>query len=116
MVVKVLSTSSFDQGSRLSPTKSSLFLLPSHLFPSVRHLGFFGNGLSWDRRVKVICSRARASLKCIQAFGESVRGPDFASSSWRITYMAACLPVSTYGLTFWAPEALEKHFKQAEAV
>jgi len=82
---------------------------------NIRYLGFFFSAdLTWDRHVKIMCNRARASLKSLQILGNSVRGLDFAS--WRLAYNAVCLPVLTYGLALWAHKGLEKHFKQVELV
>ena len=81
----------------------------------IRYLGFFFSAdLTWDRHVKIMCNRARASLKSLQILGNSVRGLDFAS--WRLAYNAICLPVLTYGIALWAHKGLEKHFKQVELV
>ena len=82
---------------------------------NIRYLGFFFSAdLMWDNHIKIMCNRARASLKSLQILGNSVRGLDFAS--WRLAYNAVCLPVLTYGLALWAPKALKKHYNQVEAV
>ena len=82
---------------------------------NIRYLGFFFSAdLTWDKHIKIMCNRARASLKSLQILGNSVRGLDFAS--WRLAYNAVCLPVLTYGLALWAPRALKKHYNQVEAV
>lgn len=88
---------------------------PSHLFlpnprinsyykvtaaPTVRYLGFFINHrLDWTEHVKIMCNRARASLKALQLLGNSVRG--LSAASWRLVYNAVCLPVLTYGCQLW---------------
>jgi hypothetical protein len=100
MVFEIPSTSSFEQGS-LKSAKPGLFLFPSHLFPK-RPL------------FRLLRHWLLMSPNPLQILGNSVRGPEFAS--WRTTHKAACLPVSTYGLAFWAPEALEKQFKRVQTV
>jgi hypothetical protein len=90
---------------------SSYYTVPAA--QHIRYLGFFFSAdLTWDRHVKIMCNRARASLKSLQILGNSVRGLDFAS--WRLAYNAICLPVLTYGIALWAHKGLEKHFKQVE--
>ena len=67
---------------------------------TLRYLGFyFDERLTWAHHVDVVCNRARASLKALQLLGNSVRGLDQAS--WRLAYLAICLPVLTYGCQLW---------------
>jgi Reverse transcriptase (RNA-dependent DNA polymerase) len=67
---------------------------------TLRYLGFhFDQGLTWTHHVTVVCNRACASLKALQLLGNSVRGLDQAS--WRLAYLAICLPVLTYGCQLW---------------
>ena len=67
---------------------------------TLRYLGFyFDERLTWTHHVEVVCNRARASLKALQLLGNSVRGLDQAS--WRLAYLAICLPVLTYGCQLW---------------
>lgn len=67
---------------------------------TLRYLGFFfDERLNWTHHVEVVCNRARASLKALQLLGNSIRGLDQAS--WRLAYIAICLPVLTYGCQLW---------------
>ena len=67
---------------------------------TLRYLGFFfDERLNWTHHVEVVCNRARASLKALQLLGNSVRGLNQAS--WRLAYIAICLPVLTYGCQLW---------------
>ena len=67
---------------------------------TLRYLSFFFDScLNWSHHIKVICNRARMSLKALQLLGNSVRGLDEAS--WRLAYNAICLPVLTYGCQLW---------------
>jgi hypothetical protein len=67
---------------------------------TLRYLGFhFDAKLNWSHHVDTVCNRARASLKALQLLGNSVRGLDQAS--WRLAYIAICLPVLTYGCQLW---------------
>ena len=67
---------------------------------TLRYLGFhFDQRLNWSHHVEVVCNRARASLKALQLLGNSVHGLDQAS--WRLAYLAICLPVLTYGCQLW---------------
>jgi hypothetical protein len=67
---------------------------------TVRYLGFFINRrLNWEPHVKIMCNRARASIKALQILGNSVRGLSMAN--WRLAYNAVCLPVLTYGCQLW---------------
>ena len=67
---------------------------------TLHYLGFhFDTKLNWSHHVDIVCNRARASLKALQLLGNSVRGLDQAS--WRLAYIAICLPVLTYGCQLW---------------
>jgi hypothetical protein len=63
---------------------------------NLRYLGFFINRrLKWEPHVRIMCNRARASLKALQVLGNSIRGLSMAN--WRLVLNAVCLPVLAYG-------------------
>ena len=59
---------------------------------NLRYLGFFINRrLKWEPHVRIMCNRARASIKALQVLGNSIRGLSMAN--WRLVLNAVCLPV-----------------------
>jgi hypothetical protein len=67
---------------------------------NLRYLGFFINRrLKWEPHVRIMCNRARASLKALQVLGNSIRGLSMAN--WRLVLNAVCLPVLAYGSQIW---------------
>ena len=47
---------------------------------NLRYLGFFINRrLKWEPHVRIMCNRARASLKALQVLGNSIRGLSMAN-------------------------------------
>jgi hypothetical protein len=70
---------------------------------TLRYLGFFINcRLKWEPHVRIMCNRARASIKALMVLGNSVRGLSMAN--WRLVLNAVCLPVMTYGCQLWYKE------------
>jgi hypothetical protein len=67
---------------------------------NLRYLGFFINWrLKWEPHVRIMCNRARASIKALQVLGNSIRGLSMAN--WRLVLNAVCLPVLAYGSQIW---------------
>ena len=67
---------------------------------NLRYLGFFINRrLKWEPHVRIMCNRARASLKALQVLGNSIRGLSMAN--WRLVLNAVCLPILSYGCQLW---------------
>ena len=67
---------------------------------NLRYLGFFINRrLKWEPHVRIMCNRARASIKALQVLGNSIRGLSMAN--WRLVLNAVCLPVLSYGCQLW---------------
>ena len=67
---------------------------------TVRYLGFFfHHRLKWEPHVRIMCNRARASIKALQVLGNTIRGLSMAN--WRLVMNAVCLPVLTYGCQLW---------------
>jgi hypothetical protein len=67
---------------------------------NLRYLGFFINRrLKWEPHVRIMCNRARASLKALQVLGNSIHGLSMAN--WRLVLNAVCLPVLAYGSQIW---------------
>jgi hypothetical protein len=67
---------------------------------NLRYLGFFINRrLKWEPHVRIMCNRARASIKALQVLGNSIRGLSMAN--WRLVLNAVCLPVLAYGSQLW---------------
>jgi hypothetical protein len=83
---------------RPDPVNSSYYVvLPVE---NLRYLGFFINRrLKWEPHVRIMCNRARASLKALQVLGNSIRGLSMAN--WRLVLNAVCLPVLAYGSQIW---------------
>jgi hypothetical protein len=70
---------------------------------TLRYLGFFINRrLKWEPHVRIMCNRARASIKALMVLGNSIRGLSMAN--WRLVLNAVCLPVMTYGCQLWYKE------------
>jgi hypothetical protein len=70
---------------------------------TLRYLGFFINRrLKWEPHVRIMCNRARASIKALMVLGNSIRGLSMAN--WRLVLNAMCLPVMTYGCQLWYKE------------
>jgi hypothetical protein len=70
---------------------------------TLRYLGFFFNRrLKWEPHVRIMCNRARASIKALMVLGNSIRGLSMAN--WRLVLNAVCLPVMTYGCQLWYKE------------
>jgi hypothetical protein len=67
---------------------------------NLRYLGFFINRrLKWEPHVRIMCNRARASIKALQVLGNSIRGLSMAN--WRLVLNVVCLPVLAYGSQIW---------------
>jgi hypothetical protein len=67
---------------------------------TLRYLGFFiHRRLKWEPHVRIMCNRARASIKALQVLGNTIRGLSMAN--WRIVLNAVCLPVMTWGVQLW---------------
>jgi hypothetical protein len=67
---------------------------------TLRYLGFFiHHRLKWEPHVRIMCNRARASIKALQVLGNTIRGLSMAN--WRIVLNAICLPVMTWGVQLW---------------
>src|ERR1700677_1606878 len=67
---------------------------------NLRYLGFFINRrLKWEPHVRIMCNRARASIKALRVLGNTIRG--LAMANWRLVLNAVCLPVMTYGSQLW---------------
>jgi hypothetical protein len=78
-------------------TQSYYVVLPVE---NLRYLGFFINRrLKWEHHVRIMCNRARASIKALQVLGNSIRGLSMAN--WRLVLNAVCLPVLAYGSQLW---------------
>ena len=70
------------------------------LVENLQYLGFFINRrLKWEPHVRIMCNRARASIKALQVLGNSIRGLSMAN--WRLVLNAVCLPVMSYGCQLW---------------
>jgi hypothetical protein len=70
------------------------------LVETMRYLGFFiHRRLKWEPHVRIMCNRARASIKALQVLGNTIRGLSMAN--WRIVLNAVCLPVMTWGVQLW---------------
>jgi hypothetical protein len=80
------------------PEQSSYYVVqPTE---TLRYLGFFINRrLKWEPHVRIMCNRARASIKALQVLGNTIRGLSMAN--WRLVLNAVCLPVMTYGAPLW---------------
>jgi hypothetical protein len=64
------------------------------------YLGFFINRrLKWEHHVRIMCNRARASIKALQVLGNSIRGLSMAN--WRLVLNTVCLLVLAYGSQLW---------------
>jgi hypothetical protein len=80
------------------PTASTYYVVEP--VENLRYLGFFINRrLKWEPHVRIMCNRARASLKALQVLGNSIRGLSMAN--WRLVLNAVCLPVLAYGSQIW---------------
>ena len=80
------------------PSHNTYYRVPTK--NTLRYLGFFFNfKLTWTYHVKVMCNRARATLKALQLLGNSVRRLNQAW--WKLAYNTICLPVLTYGCQLW---------------
>jgi hypothetical protein len=80
------------------PTIQSYYVVL--LVENLRYLGFFINRrLKWEHHVRIMCNRARASIKALQVLGNSIRGLSMAN--WRLVLNAVCLPVLAYGSQLW---------------
>ena len=67
---------------------------------NLRYLGFFINRrLKWEPHIRIMCNRARASIKALQVLGNSIHGLSMAN--WRLVLNAVCLPVMLYGCQLW---------------
>ena len=67
---------------------------------TVHYLGFFFHHcLKWEPHVRIMCNRARTSIKALQVLGNTIRGLSMAN--WRLVMNAVCLPVLTYGCQLW---------------
>jgi hypothetical protein len=67
---------------------------------TLRYLGFFiHRRLKWEPHVRIMCNRARASIKALQVLSNTIRGLSMAN--WRIVLNAVCLPVMTWGVQLW---------------
>jgi hypothetical protein len=67
---------------------------------TLRYLGFFiHRRLKWEPHVRIMCNRARASIKALQVLGNTIRSLSMAN--WRIVLNAVCLPVMTWGVQLW---------------
>jgi hypothetical protein len=67
---------------------------------TLRYLGFFINRrLKWEPHVRIMCNRARASIKALQVLGNSICRLSMAN--WRLVLNAVCLPVMTWGCQLW---------------
>ena len=80
------------------PANSTYYVvMPSE---NIRYLGFFINRrLKWEPHVRIMCNRARASIKALQVLGNTVRGLSMAN--WRLVLNAVCLPVLAWGSQIW---------------
>jgi hypothetical protein len=80
------------------PTITSYYVV--HPVENLRYLGFFINRqLKWEPHVRIMCNRARASVKALQVLGNTIQGLSMAN--WRLVLNAVCLPVLTYGSQLW---------------
>jgi hypothetical protein len=84
---------------------------------TLRYLGFFINRrLKWEPHVRIMCNRARTSIKALQVLGNSIRGLSMAN--WRLVLNAVCLPVMTWGCQLWfrnkGPKGLVKMLQQVQ--
>jgi hypothetical protein len=67
---------------------------------TLRYLGFFiHRRLKWEPHVRIMCNRARASIKALQVLGNTI--PGLSMANWRIVLNAICLPVMTWGVQLW---------------
>jgi hypothetical protein len=63
------------------PSRSTYYVVAP--VENLRYLGFFINRrLKWEPHVRIMCNRARASLKALQVLGNSIRGLSMAN--WRL--------------------------------
>jgi hypothetical protein len=80
------------------PTNHSCYVVL--LVENLRYLGFFINRrLKWEPHVRIMCNRARASIKVLQVLGNSIRGLSMAN--WRLVLNTVCLPVLSYRSQLW---------------
>jgi hypothetical protein len=80
------------------PTISSYYVVRP--VENLRYLGFFINRrLKWEPHVRIMCNRARASIKALQVLGNTICGLSMAN--WRLVLNAVCLPVLAYGSQLW---------------
>jgi hypothetical protein len=80
------------------PTISSYYVVRP--VENLRYLGFFINRrLKWEPHVRIMCNRARASIKALQVLGNTIRGLSMANR--RLVLNAVCLPVLAYGSQLW---------------
>jgi hypothetical protein len=80
------------------PTIASYYMVRP--VENLRYLGFFINRqLKWEPHVRIMCNRARTSIKALQVLGNTIRGLSMAN--WRLVLNAVCLPVLTYGSQLW---------------
>jgi hypothetical protein len=80
------------------PTISSYYVVRP--VENLRYLGFFINRrLKWEPHVRIMCNRARTSIKALQVLGNTIRGLSMAN--WRLVLNAVCLPVLAYGSQLW---------------
>jgi hypothetical protein len=80
------------------PVNSSYYVVTP--VENLRYLGFFINRqLKWEPHVRIMCNRARASLKALQVLGNSIHGLSMAN--WRLVLNAVCFPVLTYSSQIW---------------
>jgi hypothetical protein len=67
---------------------------------NLHYLGFFINRrLKWEHHIRIMCNRARVSIKVLQVLGNSIQGLSMAN--WRLVLNAVCLPVLAYGSQLW---------------
>jgi hypothetical protein len=70
------------------------------LVENLHYLGFFINRrLKWEHHIRIMCNRARVSIKVLQVLGNSIQGLSMAN--WRLVLNAVCLPVLAYGSQLW---------------
>jgi hypothetical protein len=84
---------------------------------TLRYLSFFINRrLKWEPHVRIMCNRARASIKALQVLGNSICGLSMAN--WRLVLNAVCLPVMTWGCQLWfcqgGTKGLVKNLQQVQ--
>jgi hypothetical protein len=81
------------------------------------YLGFFINQrLKWELHVRIMCNRARASIKALQVLGNSICRLSMAN--WRLVLNVVCLPVMTWGCQLWfcqgGTKGLVKNLQQVQ--